>query len=119
MRKSPYLLTVVLLVASQSAQAQVKTVPQYIDEVRALASRSDVKAANDYIDRNHESILREWVAITEINAPSGHEQERAKYIETLLHKYHIDNIHYDSVGNLIALRRGTVGGPVIVFDAHM
>ena len=82
MRKSPYLLTVVLL-TSQSAQAQVKTVPQYIDEVRALASRSDVKAANDYIDRNHESILREWVAITEINAPSGYEQERAKYIETL------------------------------------
>jgi len=119
MRKSPYLLTVVLLVASQSAQAQVKTVPQYIDEVRALASRSDVKAANDYIDRNHESILREWVAITEINAPSGHEQERAKYIETLLHKYHLDNIHYDSVGNLIAVRRGTGSGPVVVFDAHM
>lgn len=83
MGKSPCLLTFVLLVANLSAPAQVKTVPQYIDEVRALASRSDVKAANDYIDRNHESILREWVAITEINAPSGYEQERAKYIETL------------------------------------
>ena len=83
MRKSFYLLTVTLLIASQSARAQVKTVPQYIDEVKEIDSRSDVKAANDYIDRNHESILREWVAITEINAPSGYEQERAKYIETL------------------------------------
>src|SRR5437867_9391387 len=119
MRKSPYLLTFVLLVASQSARAQVKTVPQYIDEVRALAGRSDVQAANDYIDRNHESILREWIAITEINAPSGHEQERARYIETLLHKYHLDDIRYDSAGNLIALRRGSGGRPVIVFDAHM
>src|SRR5437870_453247 len=83
MRKSFYLLTVTLLIASQSARAQVKTVRQYIDEVKELDSRSDVKAANDYIDRNHESILREWIAITEINAPSGHEQERARYIDTL------------------------------------
>ena len=119
MRKSFYSLTVALLVAGQSAGAQVKTVPQYTDEVKTLASRSDVKAANDYIDRNHESILREWIAITEINAPSGHEQERARYIETLLHKYHLDDIRYDSAGNLIALRRGSGGRPVIVFDAHM
>ncbi len=53
---------------------QVKTVSQYLSEVQALASRADVKAANDYIDRNHEGILREWIAITEINAPSGQEQ---------------------------------------------
>ncbi len=63
--------------------------------------------------------MREWIAITEINAPSGQEQPRAKYIETLLRKYHLDDIHYDSAGNLIAVRRGAGGGPVIVFDAHM
>ncbi len=98
---------------------QVKTVSQYLSEVQALASRADVKAANDYIDRNHEGILREWIAITEINAPSGQEQQRAKYIESLLRKYHLDDIHYDSAGNLVAVRKGTGGGPVIVFDAHM
>jgi len=98
---------------------QVKTVSQYLSEVQALASRADVKAAHDYIDRNHESILREWIAITEINAPSGQEQQRAKYIESLLRKYHLDDIHYDSAGNLIAVRKGGGGGPVIVFDAHM
>src|SRR6266851_5440246 len=97
---------------------QVKTVSQYLSEVQALASRADFKAANDYIDRNHQSILREWIAITEINAPSGQEQQRAKYIESLLRKYHLDDIHYDSAGNLIAVRKGS-GGPVIVFDAHM
>src|SRR5207248_5764471 len=56
---------------------------------------------------------------TEINAPSGLEQQRAKYIESLLRKYHLDDIHYDSAGNLVAVRRGTGGGPVIVFDAHL
>src|SRR5207302_11370489 len=100
-------------------QSQVRTVAQYIEQVQAIASRADVKAANDYIDRNHEGILREWIAITEINAPSGQEQQRAKYIESLLRKYHLDDIHYDSAGNLVAVRRGTGGGPLIVFDAHL
>jgi tripeptide aminopeptidase len=119
MRRSICALTLLLTVTSALAPAQVKTVAQYIEEVQALANRGDVKAANDYIDRNHDSILREWIAITEINAPSGQEQERAKYIEGLLRKYLLDDIHYDSVGNLIAVRKGTGGAPVIVFDAHL
>src|SRR5467141_1058337 len=118
MRKSIPVLTVLLLLMTQ-AVAQVKSVTQYIEQVQALSNRAEVKTANDYIDRNHESIVREWVAITEINAPSGQEQQRAKYVESLLRKYHLDDIHYDSTGNLIAVRKGAGGGPVIVFDAHL
>lgn len=115
----PILLVAVLVIATTFAHAQVRTVPEYIEQVKALTNRSDIQAANDYIDRNHESIMREWIAITEINAPSGQEQPRAKYIESLLRKYHLDDIHYDSTGNLIAVRKGSGGGPVIVFDAHL
>ena len=118
MRRSISIIAV-LVIATTFAQAQVKTVPQYIEQVQALANRADMKAANDYIDRNHDSIVREWIAITEINAPSGQEQPRAKYIENLLRNYHLDDIHYDSTGNLIAVRKGAGGGPVIVFDAHL
>jgi tripeptide aminopeptidase len=118
MRSPGYLILIVVLMG-QPVLAQVKTIPQYIDDVKALSNRPEVKAADDYLDRHHESILREWIAITEINAPSGHEQQRAKYIERLLRTYHLDDIHYDSAGNLIAVRKGTDGGPVIVFDAHM
>jgi len=112
-------LLAVLVIATTLARAQVKTVPEYIEQVKALTNRPDVQTANDYLDRNHESIVREWIAITEINAPSGQEQPRAKYIESLLRKYHLDDIHYASTGNLIAVRKGTGGGPVIVFDAHL
>ena len=98
--------------------SQTKTVAEYLTDVTALSARPDVKAANDYVDRNHDEILREWISITEINAPSGHEQVRAKFIEGLLHSYHLD-VHYDAAGNLIAVRKGSGGGPVIVFDAHM
>ncbi|HEX6189542.1 MAG TPA: M20/M25/M40 family metallo-hydrolase [Pyrinomonadaceae bacterium] len=99
--------------------SQVKTVQEYIDQVTALTNRADVKAAHDYIDRNKENILREWIAITEINAPSGHEQQRAKYIEKILRSYQLDEVRYDSAGNLIAVRKGTGGGPRIVFDSHL
>src|ERR1700686_489585 len=115
----PILLIAVLVIATTTAHAQVRTVPEYIEQVKALTNRSDIQAANDHIDRNHESIMREWIAITEINAPSGQEQPRAKYIESLLRKYHLDDIHYDVTGNLIAVRKGSGGGPVIVFDAHL
>jgi tripeptide aminopeptidase len=108
-----------VLVAATLTHSQVKTVAEYTNEVQALSDRADLKAANDYLDRNHESILREWIAITEINAPSGQEQQRAKRIEGLLRKYHLDDIHYDSAGNLIGVRKGMGGGPVIVFDAHL
>src|SRR5258708_7598788 len=113
--------TVVLLITLSGlpAPAQVQSVATYIDQVKSLAARGDVKAANDNIDANHQHILREWIALTEINAPSGHELQRAKYIEGLLRKYRLEDIHYDSVGNLIAVRKGVGRGPVIVFDAHL
>jgi len=86
--------------------------------VKAIQADARVQSANTYIDQNRDGILREWIAITEINAPSKQEQERAKYIESLLRKYKVE-VRYDGAGNLIATRRGTGGGPVTVFDAHM
>ena len=96
----------------------VSQTPSYADQVKAIQDDARVKAANEYIDRNHDGILREWITITEINAPSKQEQERAKYLESLLRKYKVD-VRYDAAGNLIATRKGTGGGPVTVFDAHM
>jgi tripeptide aminopeptidase len=88
------------------------------DHVKSVQDDARVKAAFDHIDKDRDAILHEWIAITEINAPSKQEQERAKYIESLLRKSKLD-IRYDSAGNLIATRKGTGGGPVTVFDAHM
>ena len=118
MRIVPCICSGVLALAAIAVPAQVQTVQQYTDQVTSLTNRPEVKAANNYIDQNHESILKEWRTITEINAPSGQEKERAAYIEKLLRGYGLD-LHYDATGNLIAVRKGTGSGPVIVFDAHL
>lgn len=105
----------ILLVLSISVSARSQS---HADEVKAVQDDQRVKAAFDFIDKDRDAILREWIAITEINAPSKHEQERARYIESLLRKHKLE-IRYDEVGNLIATRKGTGGGPVAVFDAHL
>src|SRR6266496_1271187 len=114
---SGLLCSLALLFFSISSVSQ--TGPSYAEQVKSIQVEPQVKAANDYIDANHDGILREWIAITEINAPSKNEQERAKFLEGILRKYKLQDIHYDSAGNLIATRKGTGGGPVTVFDAHM
>ena len=96
-----------------------QTPAEYLEKVTALQNDARLKAATDHIDRTRDLILREWIAITEINAPSQHEQERARHIEALLRKYKLTEVRYDATGNLIAVRQGTGGGPVVVFDAHL
>src|SRR5687767_6890043 len=108
-------IPIVLLNLSTSVCAQSQS---HAEQVKAIQADPRVKAAFDHIDKDRDAILREWIAITEINAPSKQEQERAKFIESLLSKHKLD-IRYDSAGNLIATRKGTGGGPVAVFDAHM
>ena len=105
----------IFLILSPIAFSQSDSLTDY---VKATQTDARVQSAFDHIDKTRDEILREWIAITEINAPSKHEQERAKFIESLLRKHNLD-IRYDTAGNLIATRKGRGGGPVTVFDAHM
>ena len=117
MHRSAFLF--LLFSLASYAAGQTPPTIDYAAQVRSIQNDSRVKAAAEYIDKNHPNILQEWSDITEINAPSRQEQERAAYIEKLLRNYKLQYIHYDAAGNLIAVRKGTGGGPVVVFDAHM
>jgi tripeptide aminopeptidase len=108
----------VLLIASICLNAQTPATIPFANEVKAIQEKPPVKTALDQIDKTKAAILQEWIAITEINAPSGHEEPRARYIEALLHKHKL-LIKRDAARNLIAIRKGTGGGPVTVFDAHL
>jgi acetylornithine deacetylase/succinyl-diaminopimelate desuccinylase-like protein len=101
------------------AAAQTLTVQQYADQVAALQQHAKTKQTAAFVDKMRAAILKEWIAITEINAPSGHEQERAAYVKKLLSKLKLSAIRTDAAGNLIAVRKGAGGGPAVVFDAHL
>jgi acetylornithine deacetylase/succinyl-diaminopimelate desuccinylase-like protein len=108
---------IVLLTTVGCAFSQASS--DWTQHVKAILDDPQVHAANDYIDKNRDDILKEWIAITEINAPSKQEQKRAKYIESLLRKYKLQSVRYDGAGNLIAVRKGTGSGPVVVIDSHL
>ena len=109
------IILLILPILSTTVSSQSLSYPE---QVKAIQDDPRMKAAFDHIDKDRDEILREWIAITEINAPSKQEQERAKFIEGLLRKHKLE-IRYDSAGNLIATRKGTGGGPIAVFDAHL
>ncbi|MEK6406781.1 MAG: M20/M25/M40 family metallo-hydrolase [Acidobacteriota bacterium] len=88
-------------------------------EARQIMERADVRRAFDYVDAHKDQILAEWIALTEINAPSGKERERAEAVRRALQSLNLDKVYYDSKGNLIAVRKGTGGSKPVVFDAHL
>ncbi|MGH7801708.1 MAG: M20/M25/M40 family metallo-hydrolase [Thermodesulfobacteriota bacterium] len=108
-----------LVLCCGDGQTRKESDNKYKEQVKALISRPELVKAFEYVDNSRDEILREWITITEINAPSGKERERAAYIEKLLRQLGLQEIHYDSAGNLIAVRKGTGSGPVVVIDAHL
>ena len=84
----------------------------------AIAERADVKTALAMIERGFPKQVEEWIRITEMQAKSEHEQERGAYVKRVMEQEGLA-VSVDSIGNVTGRRRGTGGGPTIVFAAHM
>jgi len=84
----------------------------------AVATHPAVVAALEHLEANFEAQVEEWIHLTEIPAPSGHEEERARYLVRELEALGLE-VSVDGIGNVVAHWPGTGGGPTIVFSAHM
>lgn len=71
-----------------------------------------------WIDAHFDEQVTEWIRITEIPAPSGQEGARAAYVKAEFEKAGLP-ASIDASGNMMARRKGTGGGPTVVFAAHM
>ena len=107
------------LCCAAASKGQTGAGQPYDERARALLARADVRAAFAHVERERDRILKEWIAITEINAPSGKEAERAAFIEKILRGYKSLQVSRDPTGNVVATRKGAGGGPMVVIDAHM
>lgn len=85
----------------------------------ALMQRADVKAAMAHLEQQFPKQVEEWIALTEIPAKSGLEQQRGAYVKAVFEKEGLTDIRVDSIGNVTGVRKGTGGGPTIVIAAHM
>jgi len=82
-----------------------------------LKEPSVAKALRSVDDRSS-AIVDEWVHLVEIPGPSRKEQARAEYIRAEMEKLGLADIRVDDMFNVSGVRKGTGGGPSVVFAAH-
>lgn len=108
-------LTAALLLSATAAAAQERF-PTSWDP--AILNRPDVRAALAQLEQGMPRQLEEWIHIAEMPGAPGHEQQRGAYVKAEMEKAGLA-VSVDSMGNVTGVRRGTGGGPTVVFAAHM
>ena len=85
----------------------------------SMLEKPEVHKALQSVDERGAGIVEEWIRLVETPAPSGKEQVRAKYIRAEMEKLGLSEIRTDDWSNVSGVRKGTGGGPTVVFAAHM
>ena len=78
-----------------------------------------MRKALQSVDGRATEIVEEWIRLAETPAPTGKEQIRAKYIRSEMEKLRLSEIQTDDMINVSGIRKGTGGGPTVVFAAHI
>ena len=78
-----------------------------------------VRAALDTIKAQNEWTVSQQISICEIPAPPFMEARRGAEYVRRLRALGLTNVRVDSVGNVIAERRGTGDGPTVVLAGHL
>jgi len=100
-----------LLLAVPPLSAQTWFQPSLLDQ-------PEMKKALQSVDARAADIVAEWIRLVEIPSPSGKEQVRARYIRAEMEKLGLSEIKTDDMLNVSGVRKGTGGGPTVVFAAH-
>src|SRR6185437_16301293 len=78
-----------------------------------------VRAALDTIKAQEAWAVDQQISLCEIPAPPFKEAVRAAEYRRRLQALGLTNVRIDSVGNVIAERRGTGGGPTVLIEGHL
>ncbi len=100
-----------------------QNIPPFSEEVFAqvkkLAAMPAVKAAMEQAAREVDRAMEEQIELCEIEAPTFHEETRAKRVAELMRAYGLTDVVTDPIGNVVGRRPGKGNGPVLALGAHM
>ena len=116
------LITASFFALSISTFAQVKNPvagEKYLSETKQLSENNSIKAAFAEIDRLNPQTIQELILLNEIPAPPFKETARGLKYKQMLEEAGGVKVWIDSIGNVLALRKGTVGGRTIAIDGHL
>jgi acetylornithine deacetylase/succinyl-diaminopimelate desuccinylase-like protein len=86
---------------------------------QAIAADARVQAALTQIKKDDATTLREQMAIAQIPSPPFKEAVRAGDYLSRLRALGLSDAAIDPEGNVVARRKGAVGGPTLVLSAHL
>jgi len=88
--------------------------------VRKVLADPAFVAAMAAIDRDHDRLVADIIAITEIPAPSFKEAKRGDAMLERFRALGLTDVERDTEGNVLGIRRGTRGsGPLVAVCAHL
>ncbi len=105
-------------VDAQSKKQDSKSDP-YAQQVMALVNTKSVKEAFAIIDNLEPITRKDHIELTEVPAPPFKESVRALRYKQLLEAAGPNKVWMDSLGNVLALRKGKKGSRMVVVDAHL
>ena len=106
------LRTAATLLACTASIAGAQSLPLPSDNPRVRAALDAVKAQEPWT-------LDQQVSLCEIPAPPFKETARGLEYRRRLQALGITNVRIDSIGNVIAERRGTGNGPTVLIQGHL
>ncbi len=117
-----FLIAASSIILSSSVFAQAKKIgaeEKYQSEITVIAQNNRVKAAFAEIERLNPQTTEELILLTEIPAPPFMEEKRGLKYKQMLSEAGGVQVWIDSIGNVLALRKGTVGGRIVAIDGHL
>lgn len=115
--KKIFALSLLLVVANQLLAQKIEAA--YTQKVEELVKDVRIQKAFDFIRQIDEQTIKDMIILTEIPAPSFHEEEKGKVFKEMLVQAGADSVWIDEVGNVIALRKGTNSTKTIVVEGHL
>src|SRR3954451_9233349 len=117
--RSVFVGALLLVVAPLSEEVRAQLAPAVEAATTAILANPKVIKTLDDIKADDARALAEQKRITEIPAPPYKEQVRAEYYLKRFVELGFKDASIDAEGNVIALRKGSGGGPKLVVSAHL
>ncbi len=87
--------------------------------IQKILASPKYKAATTFIESDHDRFVRELIELTEIPAPPFKEKARAQAYLEKLRQLGLSDVEGDPEGNVMGLRKGTGGAPMLAVLAHL
>lgn len=120
LRRLVTVATLSLAVSAAWSQAALPPITAATEAVFVqLTAHAGVKQAVDFLKTDDERTLKDQIELTEIPAPPFKEAVRAQEYLKRLKALGLQDARMDTEGNVIAVRKGSGNGPVLVVSAHL